>query len=222
MHQVKKIYLIQLIVFLFEIVSLSNTINFGEIHLNESRQILFSITNHHQKDSIRFEWPEHPQCTFSPRIGHLHSGRNQSEFLINKYYIFILGCTKDIQVTFKTNKPIQLNKEKVLCSIIKITFDRSINEVPDWDDRMRSIKWIDAPQSTNDSTNPDIQRTNRPARKKVIEADIEPTNQRIEEQTRVLDIYISAISDYCRYKCSDFEIRYLDTAMLQTRVQEYV
>ena len=61
--------------FLFVIVSLSNTINFGEVHLNESRQILFSITNHHQKDSIRFEWPEHPQCTFSPRIGHLHAGK---------------------------------------------------------------------------------------------------------------------------------------------------
>ncbi len=60
---------------LLQIVSLSNTINFGEIHLNESRQILFSITNHHPKDSVRFEWPEHPQCTFSPRIGHLHAGK---------------------------------------------------------------------------------------------------------------------------------------------------
>ena len=57
------------------LVSLSNTINFGEIHLNEPRQILFSITNHHPKDSVRFEWPEHPQCTFSPRIGHLHAGQ---------------------------------------------------------------------------------------------------------------------------------------------------
>ena len=57
------------------LVSLSNTINFGEIHLNEPRQILFSITNHHAKDSVRFEWPEHPQCTFSPRIGHLHAGQ---------------------------------------------------------------------------------------------------------------------------------------------------
>ena len=38
-------------------------------------QILFSITNHHSKDSIRFEWPEHSQCTFSPRIGHLHAGK---------------------------------------------------------------------------------------------------------------------------------------------------
>jgi hypothetical protein len=85
MHQVKKIYLIQLIVFLFEIVSLSNTINFGEIHLNESRQILFSITNHHQKDSIRFEWPDHPQCTFSPRIGHLHSGTKQRISYKTKY-----------------------------------------------------------------------------------------------------------------------------------------
>jgi hypothetical protein len=87
---------------------------------------------------------------------------------------------------------------------------------------MRSVKWIDVPQPIIDSTNPDTQRTNRPARKKIIEADIEPIHQRIEEQTRLLDIYISAVSDYCRYKCSDFEIRYLDTAMLQTRVQEYV
>ena len=173
--------------------------------MNESRQILFSITNHHPKDSVRFEWPEHPQCTFSPRIGHLHA-----------------GCTKDIQVTFKTTKPIQLNKEKVLCSITKINFDRPVNEVPDWDDRMRSVKWIDVPQGAADATNPDTQRTNRPARRKVTEADVEPSNQRVEEQTRNLDIYISAVSDFCRYKCSDFEIRYMDTAMLQTRVQEYV
>ncbi|CAF0941486.1 unnamed protein product [Adineta steineri] len=184
-------------------VSLSNTINFGEIHLNESRQILFSITNHHQKDSVRFEWPEHNQCTFTPRVGHLHA-----------------GCTKDIQITFKTAKPIQLNKEKVLCSITKITFDRPINEIPDWDDRMRSVKWIDTPQQPADPTNPDQQRINRPVRKKIIEADVEPTNQRIEEQTRQLDIYVSAVADYCRYKCSDFEIRYLETAMLQTRVHE--
>jgi len=136
--------------------------------------------------------------------------------------IFMAGCTKDIQVTFKTNKPIQLNKEKLLCSITKITFDRPINEIPDWDDRMRSVKWIDVPQPIIDSTSSDTQRSNRPARKKVTEADIEPTHQRLEDQTRLLDIYISAISDYCRYKCSDFEIRYLDTAMLQTRIHEYV
>jgi hypothetical protein len=85
---------------------------------------------------------------------------------------------------------------------------------------MRSVKWIDVPQLPNDPTNPDQQRTNRPARKKIIEADIEPVHQRIEEQTRLLDIYISAVADYCRYKCSDFEIRYLETAMLQTRVHE--
>jgi hydrocephalus-inducing protein len=139
-------------------------------------------------------------------------------FLSHKSESFISGCTKDIQVTFKTNKPIQLNKEKLLCSITKITFDRPVNEIPDWDDRMRSVKWIDVPQPTSD--NPDTQRVIRPARKKVIEADIEPTNQRIEEQTRLLDIYISAVSDYCRYKCSEFEIRYLETAMLQTRIHE--
>ena len=125
-------------------------------------------------------------------------------------------------MTFKTAKPIQLNKDKLLCSITKITFDRPVNEVPDWDDRMRSVKWVDVPQPAVDPNNPEGHRPVRPARKKVIEADVEPTHQRIEEQTRLLDIYISATSDYCRYKCSDFEIRYLDTAMLQTRVHEYV
>ena len=85
---------------------------------------------------------------------------------------------------------------------------------------MRSVKWVDVRQPDIDLSNPDQQRTNRPARKKIIEGDVEPIHQRIEEQTRLLDIYISAITDYCRYKCSEFEIRYLDTAMLQTRVHE--
>lgn len=123
-------------------------------------------------------------------------------------------------MTFKTNKPIQLTKEKLLCSITKITFDRPVNEVPDWDDRMRSIKWIDVSPGAAESSNADQQRGSRPARKKVIEADVEPSHQRIEEQTRQLDIYVTATADYCRYKCSDFEVRYLDTAMLQTRVHE--
>ena len=97
-----------------------------------------------------------------------------------------------------------------------------MNEIPDWDDRMRSVKWIDVPQPAIDQNNPESQRPVRPARRKVIEADVEPAHQRIEEQIRQLDIYISAVTDYCRYKCSEFEIRYLDTAMLQTRVHEYV
>ncbi|CAF0784494.1 unnamed protein product [Didymodactylos carnosus] len=190
-------------------VPLSNLINFGDVHLNDSRQILFSITNHNSKDSIRFEWPEHPQLTFSPRIGHLHS-----------------NCTKDIHVNFKTTKPVQLIKEKLLCTLTKITFDRPINEVPDWDDRMRSIKWSDVPQqqtTTTDSINLSEQfatsRT-RPARQKTIEQELEPINQRVDDQQRSVDLHVSAIADYCRYKCSEHEIRYLDTAMLQTRVQE--
>lgn len=87
---------------------------------------------------------------------------------------------------------------------------------------MRSVKWIDVPQPVIDPSNPEAQRPIRPARRKVIEADVEPSHQRIEEQTRLLDIYISAVADYCRYKCSEFEIRYFDTAILQTRIHEYV
>ena len=70
-------------------MSLPNTINFGEIHLNESRQVLFSITNHHEKDSVSFEWSEHPQCTFSPRIGHLHPGK---DFFLHLFSFLLLFC----------------------------------------------------------------------------------------------------------------------------------
>ncbi|CAF1435300.1 unnamed protein product, partial [Didymodactylos carnosus] len=189
-------------------VLMSNLIDFGDVHLNESRQILFSITNHNSKDSIRFEWPEHPQLTFSPRQGHLHS-----------------NCTKDIHVNFKTQTPIQLTKEKLLCTITKITFEQPTNEIPDWDDRMRSIKWIDVPQQallTDSFDNFSEQFTTprtRPARRKVIEQEQEPDNQQVDDQQRSMDLYVSAVADYSRYKCSEHEIRYMDTAMLQTRVQ---
>ncbi len=86
------------------------------------------MTNHSKTDSVRFVWPDHPQLKFSPTIGHLHPGR-----------------TKDMTVTFKADAPKTLKEHEVPCKVTKITFDKgSEGQLTEWDDRLRTVKWIDA------------------------------------------------------------------------------
>lgn len=134
----------------------SNLINFGDVYINEKKQILFTIKNHSKNDCFRFEWPigvgfsTHANensptfataatasaVTFSPRVGHLHA-----------------GCAKDITVTFKTSEPKLLRKELVNCTLAKITFDQPINEVKDWDDRMTMVRWVNEIVHANSNNN---------------------------------------------------------------------
>jgi hydrocephalus-inducing protein len=114
----------------------NNSIHFGDVHIGEPRVLTFSMTNHSAGDCIRFQWPENPDLKFSPQIGHLHA-----------------GCTKDITVTFKTDAPKTLEEQIVQSKITKILFDKPVNQVADWDDRMRTVKWVDvsqAPASASD------------------------------------------------------------------------
>lgn len=129
----------------------SNSISFGDVYVNDKKQLLFTMRNLSKTDCFRFEWPANlasasfslnstnqsteqpgfsnssgPQLvSFSPRVGHLHA-----------------GCAKDVKVTFKSNEPKTLKKELFNCMLTKISFDMPINEVKDWDDRMTMVKWI--------------------------------------------------------------------------------
>lgn len=67
----------------------------------------------------------------APQIGHLHP-----------------ECAKDIVVTLKSDLPISLKKLVVKCKISKILFQLPTDQVPDWDDRMRTVKWVDTPRTT--------------------------------------------------------------------------
>lgn len=141
----------------------SNSISFGDIYVNDKKQLLFTMKNLSKSDCFRFEWPASlnsasfnlnssnqaeqsnlqmnlasSAITFSPRVGHLHA-----------------GCAKDITVTFKSNEPKTIRKELNNCVLQKIAFDQPINEVKDWDDRMTMIKWINefVQSSTNGPIN---------------------------------------------------------------------
>jgi hypothetical protein len=62
---------------------------------------------------------------FTPRLGHLHA-----------------GCAKDITITFKSTEPRIVKREIYNCHLTKIHFEQSINDVKDWDDRMKQVRWV--------------------------------------------------------------------------------
>lgn len=112
----------------------SNHIRFGDCFINEPRILSFSMTNQSKTDCIRFSWPDHPQLKFSPQAGHLHAGK-----------------TKDMTATFKTDTPKTFEQEVIPCAVKKISFTKPLNEVADWDDRVKTVKWVDVsagPSST--------------------------------------------------------------------------
>ena len=132
-----------------------NAISFGDVYVNDKKQLLFTMKNQSKSDCFRFEWPLSSSSastgmtsnnasgviqnqsesnmtdngstavTFLPRVGHLHA-----------------GCAKDITVTFKSTDTKILRKELFSCQLTKLIFEQSINDVKDWDDRMTMVKWI--------------------------------------------------------------------------------
>lgn len=66
------------------------------------------------------------------QVGHLHA-----------------GCTKDFTVTVKADSPCKLEEAVIPARLSRITFDKPVNEVSDWDDRLRCVKWVDATEKTS-------------------------------------------------------------------------
>ena len=149
------------------------------------------------------------------QVGHLHPGR-----------------TKDFNVTFQTDQPKSLAEEVVECSVHKIAFDKPLSDVADWDDRVKTVKWIDVaanvapPAPGSDSGKPATPQlippptASRPAKRKVIEIEPEPPSTEVPDSARTLELLVSANSDFSKCKCKVESIHFRDTLMLQTRVYE--
>ena len=143
-----------------------NTLDFGDFAVGESRQITFSLTNH-GSEPVKFQWPTSlPGLSFSPSTGHLHP-----------------STSKDVSVTFKSDKPVNLRQEHVPGKIGKIKFRDPLNkvcmcvmvegecyeqtlvQVRDWDDRHKTVHWENVPRSAADSASD--KPLPSPAKKKV-------------------------------------------------------
>jgi len=104
----------------------SNVLKFGDCHINQPRTLAFTMSNR-SEHSLRFVWPDLPHLKYVPRIGHLHP-----------------SGTKDVWVTFKIDRPLRLAENDVTCRLSRIVFDRPLDEVADWDDRLKTVKWVAA------------------------------------------------------------------------------
>ncbi|KGL84882.1 Hydrocephalus-inducing protein, partial [Tinamus guttatus] len=164
-------------------------IQFGGCHVGAPYQVTFTITNHSTVEAMRFEWLASSPFHFSPQVGHLHA-----------------GCAKDITVTLKSDVAVTFQKLPVKCKVARIAFQLPAEQVPDWDDRLHTVKWVDATRGTM-----------RPVKKKVIETDPEPAHTVQEESGREVELHLSAVVDYAEFKLDTDTIQFKDTLLFQTR-----
>uniref|UniRef100_A0A8C3CDK8 HYDIN protein n=1 Tax=Cairina moschata TaxID=8855 RepID=A0A8C3CDK8_CAIMO len=166
-------------------------IQFGDCHIGKPYQATFTITNRSQAEAMRFEWPAGPPFHFSPQVGHLHA-----------------GCTKDITVTLKSDVPVTFRRQPVRCKVARIAFQLPPEQVTDWDDRLRTVKWVDTMRG---------QAATWPVKKKVIETDPEPAHSLLERSSREVELRLSAVVDYAEFKLDTDAIQFKETLLFQTR-----
>ena len=102
-------------------------------------------------------------------------------------------------------------------------------KVSDWDDRIRTVKWVDVPMSP--ATESGTERgtgggtktaatTPRPAKRKVVETEPEPPHSEIPDTARNVELLVNATADYSKFKCKVDSVHFKETLMFQTRVYE--
>ncbi|NXG68880.1 HYDIN protein, partial [Baryphthengus martii] len=166
-------------------------IQFGDCHIGTPYTVTFTITNRSKMEAMRFEWLAGTPFHFSPQVGHLHA-----------------GCAKDITVTLKSDVAVTFKMHPVKCKVSRIAFHLPPEQVIDWDDHLRTVKWVDATRSPEATW---------PVKKKVIETDPEPAHTVLEKSSRQVELHLSAVIDYAEFKLDTDEIQFKETLLFQTR-----
>ena len=91
----------------------------------------------------------------------------------------------------------------------------------DWDDSKRVIRWVDEdPTSPSklalSETTPVAAKA--PRKRRVVEAEIEPSHSVVPGKSMELDLICSANCNYTKYVCKTDRIYFKDTYIFQTRV----
>jgi len=47
-------------------------------------------------------------------------------------------------MTLCTDKPLTLSQHELHCRVVRIVYDRPVVDVADWDDRLKTVRWISA------------------------------------------------------------------------------
>ena len=172
----------------------------------------FTLINHSQSSVIRFQWPSLPYLSFIPSDGHIKP-----------------NSSKDIAVTFKSTTTQALKMQKVIGKLWKISFSKPLSEIPDWDSRLKTIRWVNVPCCASpqpDSSNTDgklaaSRPPGAPGKRKVIETEQEPPHSVVDDSHRDLELFVSAVTNFAKYECSVGEVKFRDTLIYQTRLYTF-
>ncbi|XP_039456431.1 hydrocephalus-inducing protein homolog [Oreochromis aureus] len=172
-------------------------LNFGDCHVNVPYKESFTMTNHSSSQVLRFEWPPGgPHVSFSPQVGHLHA-----------------GCSKEVIVTFSSSEPVTLSQLQMRCKVCQVEFQQLVEEVADWDDRHKTVHWLSSSEKASDVSKQAV-------KDKVIRTDPEPCCSVVDGSQVELELRISAVCDYVKLSCSTDTIRFENTMLFQTRLQQ--
>lgn len=69
------------------------------------------------------------------------------------------GCSKEVTVTFCSKDAVTLGSQLVKCKICQVEFQQPLDQVVDWDDRKRTVQWLDSPPLT--AATPEPQAKNK-------------------------------------------------------------
>ncbi|XP_068023522.1 hydrocephalus-inducing protein homolog [Melanerpes formicivorus] len=142
-------------------------IQFGFCPIGTPCTVTFTIANRSRGQALRFQWLPEPPFHFCPQVGHLHA-----------------GCVKDITVTLQSEVEVTFKKHPVKCQVSRISFQLPPEEVPDWDDSLHAIKWVDTTRAPGATW---------PVKKKVLEPEAEPAHTVLESSSREVHIFLSAV-----------------------------
>ncbi|NXG26616.1 HYDIN protein, partial [Grallaria varia] len=168
-----------------------NHIDFGECTVRTCHQQTFTITNRSKVEVMRFEWLADAPFQFSPKVGHLQP-----------------GCAKDIRVTLKSDVPVTLQRHCVTCKVAKIKYELPPEEVYDWDDTMCTSEWVDTTRKGP--------AARWPGKEKVAKTLLEPPHTFLEKSIREVELYLSALVDYGRFKLNTAVVQCHETRLFQT------
>ncbi|EFC47717.1 hypothetical protein NAEGRDRAFT_78704 [Naegleria gruberi] len=101
-----------------------NELNFGDCYVKAKNERTFVLENH-AKVPVRFQFETPDGITVSPCVGHIQP-----------------KSSKEIIATFLCDEPTEIKGDLLKCSLKKIEFLNDEEEI-DWDDRHKSIKWVE-------------------------------------------------------------------------------
>ncbi|XP_063716545.1 hydrocephalus-inducing protein homolog isoform X4 [Symsagittifera roscoffensis] len=215
---------------MFSHLFLYNHLGFGNVFVGAKRSLVFSLVNH-STCCYRFSLPaDHAHLKFSPAEGHLHP-----------------SCSKDVTAVFSSDSPVQLDRQQIQIKANMIEFTAPMEEVRDWDDRQKVVKWVDAvaPKSASSTamqkdqqdgntskaaknkkgaanekemSQPELQG---PRKKKVTELKAEPEHTLVEGGQRDIAATVSALCGYSKFKSKTSSIAFQHTMMFQSRKYEF-